>query len=683
MQISVASDAMGQVARCSWGAGGRPPISLRWGLVVVLLLAGRMALALPTIRLTVTRQAVLSDGRDYTEVVAEVRDSSGRLSPDGTTVNLTTTLGAFAQAGTTTSVTTRAGTARARLVSPRKGTATITAAVAGGGFQQCEVLFTDDPSQTFEGNAYVVIDADGPLLYAAGERIIEAIGKPRLENAEAPGGAQFRYRSIEVRADHLQVDCNANVVRAVGRVTLRRSGRTLLCSKLHYGFVNGTGYAVAEVGGHSRPVRLRGTDLQTEELADGAPQAAFVLEEIADAKLLIVSRQVVYFVGEKLQFRKPRFYQDGGHLFSMPFYSLALYSNELFSDQLVTFGTEGLSVDVPFYYDLTPGSTGILKLRNGERVGRSVYATRPGWALDLLQSYNSLGGRSRYTGEFGVTGLTRSDWGLRWSHSQEFSSATRASLFLDVPQHRALYLSSNISREFGSLHGGLRLSLNRSLSGVKSEGAEADAYLETIPRPVGRTGYHMAVGVTSSVSRLSSSQHRSSGTTQGLQMRLYSSAYQLGSSTTLTNTISLGQQWNSLGRSGASALFSLAAMHAFGRSSNLQATYDFTRFPNQLASEGSHRVGVGLFAGAGSRLSLFAYGSLVLDGESNSLTADLNYSLARRWRFAMAANFQRYSSAQYTDWLFGFAHDIGGRDLMLSYSTLNHRIAFDLQATRF
>ncbi|HSV74303.1 MAG TPA: hypothetical protein VLH79_11140 [Chthonomonadales bacterium] len=652
-------------------------------LAGVALVLGLPADALPTIRLTVTRQAVLSDGRDFTEIVAEVRDSGGRLAPDGTTVTLTTTVGTFAQAGPTTSAHTRAGTARARLLSPRTGTAKVTAVVAGGGFQQCEVLFTDDPSQTFEGNAYVVVDANCTLLYAASERIIEAIGKPRLEDEEAPPGAQLRYRNIEVRADHLQVDCNVNVVRAVGNVVLRRGGSVLRGSQLHYSLPNGVGYAIADIDGRARPVRIRGVDLQTEELAGGAPQAAFVLEQIGDARLLVLSRQVVYLVGERLQFRRPRFYQDGAHLFSMPFFALGLYSNELFSEQFVTFGTEGLGVNVPFYYDLTPGSTGLLRLRHGERVGRSIHATRPGWALDLLKSYRSLGVQSRYTGEFGITGLARNDWGLRWSHSQEFSSATRASLFLDVPQHRALYLSSNLSRDFGGLHGGLRLSMNRSLSGIRSEGAEADAYLESMARPVGRTGYFMAVGGTTSVSRLSSAHFRSSGTMQGLQMRLFSHPFELGRTTTVTNTISLGQQWNSLGRSGGSAMFSLAAMHTFGRTGNLQATYDFTRFPRQLPSEGNHRLGFSLFAGAGSRLSLFAHSSIVLDGDTSSLTADLNYGLAHRWRFAMAANFQRFSSAQYTDWLVGIAHDIGGRDLMLSYSTLSRRIAFDIQATRF
>src|SRR5215470_17995189 len=65
----------------------------------------------PTLVLTVSRTAVMNDGKDNTEVIAEVRDASGNLAPDGTQVSFTTSLGQFAPAPV---ATTRAGNARVR-----------------------------------------------------------------------------------------------------------------------------------------------------------------------------------------------------------------------------------------------------------------------------------------------------------------------------------------------------------------------------------------------------------------------------------------------------------------------------------------------------------------------------------------------------------------------------------------
>src|SRR5207248_2794383 len=136
----------------------------------------------------------------------------------------------------------------------------------------------------------------------------------------------------------------------------------------------------------------------------------------------------------KLQFKRPRFYQDGQPLLSMAFYSIGLYSTQLFTDQFLSVGSQGFGVDMPYYYDMTPGSTGVFRIRHLTREGHSVYATEPGWSLDMTQSYNSVGGSTHQTGQLGFTGLNRSDWSFRWNHSQEFTPEMRGSMFLDFPQ---------------------------------------------------------------------------------------------------------------------------------------------------------------------------------------------------------------------------------------------------------
>ncbi|MCC6730527.1 MAG: hypothetical protein IT208_14425 [Chthonomonadales bacterium] len=636
----------------------------------------------PTLSLRSSRGAALNDGRDTVEVIAEVRDSAGRYVPDGTSVTFTTNLGTFAQAGVSQTVQTRAGTARARISAQVKGTATVTAVVDGGGFARYDLIFTDDPEDTFEGNAYLAASGAGSLLYSATDRVIEALGEPQTEDGAARPGAHITYRNIEVTADSLQVDCGANVVRASGRVKYRRGARHLDCARLFVNLQTGDGFAVAGLGGRLVPGKVNGRTLELTPTPGGLSPAVFEMVEMADASLVVSAQQILLFPGEKLQFKRPHFYQEGQHLLSLSFYSLSLYSNQLFTDQFLSVGTQGLGVDVPLYYDMTPASVGLLRVRYGEHAGRSIYARRPGWALDLTQAYNSLGTSRRFTGEFGLTGINRSDWGFRWSHNQEFGYDTRTSFYVDMPQHRGIYASSNLNRRLGPLNLGLNLSANRSFSGIHTEGAEGDLYLETTPRKVGRTGYMMAVGANGSVSRTRAGDYRSNAVTQGIQARFYSQPFKLDRSTTLTNYVTVGNVWTNLGRGGRSLVASLTAARSMPGGASLRATYDFARQPTVLTDGGSHRVSLSYYAGD-RRWNVYVYSSVMLDAPLSSTMADLGFVFAPRWRLSLTATLQRFSGSSFRDFELGIARTIGGRDLLLSYSTLSHRIFFDIQASRF
>jgi hypothetical protein len=301
----------------------------------------------------------------------------------------------------------------------------------------------------------------------------------------------------------------------------------------------------------------------------------------------------------------------------------------------------------------------------------------------MIQSYNSIGGERRYTGELGLTGLNRSDWGLRWNHSQEFSSLTRGSLFLDFPQHRSVYGSTNLSHLMGSLYLGTNLSANRSLTGFRVSGWEADFYLETTPFRIGRSGYMFAFGGNASTNRYRAGDFVSNAQTQGVQARFFSTPFPLDRDTTLTNYVTLGNTWTNRGQGGSSLIATLSLNRDIGRDASMQVSYDFTRLPNLLPDSGQHRVSMNFQAGAGSKWRLYIYNSIFLDADSASALADFSYNFARRWRFAASATIQKFASASYQDYEFGLAHNVGGRDLYLSWSTFNHRIFFSIEASRF
>jgi hypothetical protein len=651
-------------------------------VVLMLMAAGVLARAggPPTILLTSSRFAALSDGRDSVEIIAEVRDGSGRFVPDGTAIVFTTNVGMFQREGPSATVRTRSGSARVLLTSQSKGIATVSATMSGGGFQKIEVTFTDDPEETFQGNAWLSVTSNGGLSYLAAERIIDATSRPAKSGDKPRPGVELHFRNLEIRAERLQVDCTSNVVRATGGVQVKRGKAELLCAKLQYNVMTAKGYAVVERDRSIVPVRVEGPSLAVEPASQGIAPKFFEMVDPADAKLVVVARQILLFPGDKLQFKRPRFYEDGQHLFSLAFYSLSLYSSQLFTDQFLSLGTEGVGVDLPLYYDLTPMSRGLVRVKYGERYG-SAYARRPGFALDLLQAYNSAASRSRYMGEFGFTGVNRSDWGFRWSHSQEFGPDTRTGLHLDFPQHKSVFGSGNLGQRIGQLYLGLNATANTTLTGPASSGTQADAYVETMPAKLASTKAYYSLGANVSTSRTKSGEYSSYGFRQGVQARAFTPSIRLDRVTTLSNAVSVGHTWSARGASGASVLASLTAMRSLGGNSALQVGYDYSHSPVN-SSEGDHRVSLSL-SGGSARWGLYLYNTTVLDAGSVSLVGDVFYELAPRWRLALSASSHSYAAGSYSDIIVGLARNIGGRDVVLSYSTLNHRFMLDLEATRF
>jgi len=634
----------------------------------------------PTIVLSTSRFAILSDGRDSAEIIAEVRDSSGRYVADGTVVTFSTNLGVFADGGPVTRTETRSGTARVRLRSQQKGTATVTASVAGGGFQRLDILISDDPADTFQGNAYIAVQASGALIYAAAERILEATTRAGPPEGAERVGAQLSYRNVEMRAERLQLDCASNTVRASGPVKLTRGKRSLECVRLYYNLMSGKGYAVVEEGARLVPVIIEGQELQVTPSETGVAPKFFEMADLADAKLIITARQVLVFPGDKLQFRRPRFYEDGAHLFTLAFYSLPLYSTQLFSEQFLSLGTQGVALDLPLYYDMTPVSRGLFRVKYGERYA-SAYATRPGFAMDLLQSYNSSSTGRRYSGEFGFTGLTRGDWGFRWTHSHEFGSDTLTGLHLDFPQHRSVFGAFNLNQRLGGLRFGLNASANTTLRSPSFSGNNADVYLETAPVRVARSGTFYTLGANASTRRTRSVGMRDYTLSEGVQARIFTPSIRLDSLTTLSNALSVGHVWSKGGQSGASVYASANLSRSLGGSRMLQLGYDFVQQPAG-SYEGKHRLGLstGMME---NRWGLYLYHTYMLDTGALSLISDVYYGIAPRWMLGVSASIQRYAESSYSDFIFSLSRTLGGRDLVLSYSTFNHRIMLDLQATRF
>ncbi|MDE2125692.1 MAG: hypothetical protein KGJ62_03800 [Armatimonadetes bacterium] len=645
--------------------------------VLIGLFAAHSAVAAPGapngITLRATRTALLADGKSFTDIIAQVYDSSG--SPANyVNVQFQTTSGTLSEPV----VQTFAGVARVRLTSsPVAGVAHVTAFTAGAASATLDVVFTNDPEATFAGNTYISVSAKGYLAYSATDRAIEALG--------APAKARLTYRNLDLTADRIQLRCDDLIVRAQDNVTLKRAGKAVKLTRLYYSIPQGLGYGIAVLGGRLQPVQIAGQPPVLSPSPTPIPSTYLNLPQL-QVKLVVVARGITFFPGDRLQFQRPQFYQDQVRILSLPYYELALNSRQLFSDQFVSVGTNGFGLELPLYYNLTPTSNGILYIRHQQQLGRSYYATQPGWALDLIQGYSSRGGQ-QYQGSVGFTGLTRGDWGFQWNHNQEFNAATQGSLDLEFPNHNSMFFSSSLTQDFHQLRWGLNFGSGTTFIAPTEATYRTDMFAETQPKPLaGSRSLLYTLGTTFSDGHvLAGTGVQSFGeTSEGVNLRVFSHPLLLGSRTSLNDSFSVGQSFGSGGTSGFTGLATLGLDQTFKGGGTMTLTYDFVTQPSGLFNtDGHHRVGATYNFATGKRVQALLVASTYLDAADSSVLGDFIYRIDPNYRLLFSATMQRFEGETYNDVEFTFGRRIGARELELTYSTFLKRVSVNFTATSF
>ncbi|HLK57058.1 MAG TPA: Ig-like domain-containing protein [Chthonomonadaceae bacterium] len=650
--------------------------------VLLLLMLGVFPLCtgargISTLRLRATRTTILADGKQFTDIIAEMRDSSGRPVGANVSVQFSATAG---QLSSTQAFTNSSGEARVRLTSaPVAGTSHIQAFSPGATPDTIDIEFTDDPEATFNGNNYMEFTGTSYLAYSATDRIVAAEGKD--------GGGKLAYRNIQISADRLQYRCNDNIVRAFNNVTIKRGADVVKAVRLYYSLQNAQGFALAEdEKGQLQTYKLIGEHLRRELSPVSAPGSYLTMPDF-QRKLVIVARSITYFPGDRLQFRRPKFYQDTVQVMSLPFYQLSLNSEELFSDQFFSIGTSGLGLTLPFYYALTPKQAGTITLYHQQQLGRGYFATQPGWGIDVVQAYSSQG-EQRYEGAFGLYDLTRGDWSARFTHSHEFNSETSGSFYLDFPHHDSLFSAMDIGQQLKTIRWGANVSGGQTLISPITSSFQSQFFVETQPRRfVGSKDLMWTVG-TNVNNTVSHSETLLNGlgsqTYQSVTFRTFTRPIAIDQHTTLSNSMSLGQVWGGSNGSGGSALLTTSLDRTLKGGGSLNLTYDYVSQPTGLfLSSGKHRLS-GAFNYMGiKRLQMSVIGSTLLDANESSLLADVAYRLDSHWRLLGSATLDRADGQSYTDFEFTVGRRIGAREFQLTYSTLLRRISFDMTATRF
>lgn len=646
------------------------------GICLLLITRGSRvrALGLTTINLTTSRGALLADGKHTATLRAEVHDSTGRPVTTGVTVEFQTTSGTLSQ----TRVQTIGGIAQVNLTSsPVAGVAHVTAAVPGQAVSTLDVLFTDDPEATFDGNNYLLFAASTYLAYSSTDKIIEADGKN--------GGGRMTFRNMELTADRIQLHCDDLIIRARDNIVLKRGKDVIYATRLYYSIPTSQGYAIANVGNELKLVTINGEHLRLDPGPDHIPQSYINMPDF-QVKLVIVARGITFFPNDRLQFRRAQFFQDNVRLLSLPYYEMPLGSTQLFSDQFFSFGTSGFGMDLPLYFELSPRTTGIAYIRHQEQIGRGYYSTEPGWAIDLIRGYSNQGDQ-RYEGAYGFTGLTRSDWGMRWNHTQEFNSETQGSFDIQFPHHDSIYGSTNFTQQFQQIRWGANITAGQTFLSEPTTNTQSNIYVETQPHRL--MGSHFVLYTFGNT--FTSAQTKSvdptvtpyNQTTDNLNMRAFIRPLALDKRTTLTPSVTIGHSWALVGASGNTALSTISLDRTLIGGGTINLTYDYVTQPGPITTGGKHRVSSSYTFAAAKRLQVNVFGSFYLDTTDSNMLADLSYKLDKRWRLLGSFTLQRYNDLSYQDFEFTIGRQIGERELQLNYSTFNRRVSVDLTATHF
>jgi hypothetical protein len=428
--------------------------------------------------------------------------------------------------------------------------------------------------------------------------------------------------------------------------------------------------------------------------------------------VVVAARAITAAPGDQVQFRRASIYSDGKKLLSVPYHVMPMNTDQIFGQQLVGFGSQGVFLNLPYYYNVTPHSKGTLYLRNAAVAGANLsggglstgtsffgsHAARHGLALDLEQSYDVGRGGS---GLFLVNGLTRSEWGAQWNHTQRLDESTTGYLFVDYPAHRSLYASSSLSRQFRGF------SLNVNAAGSRDPGEDGysassyslNTYLQTDPRPLGASGLNYTADFSVNQGTLIENSPDTGRvvtpvSTRAVDVRLFTAPVHLDKRTQLTDSVSVGQAWGGeRNRLAPTVSASLGLTRTFRRTDSLTLNYTFRYDPllSQLGTPTSglnpleallrsptqQRLTATYLTNPLPRVNVSFSGGYGLPLNDSSLFANATYRVSRDWGVGLAAYYERYVLDSYRDFEYSISRRVFGRDLVFYYSTKSKKLRFD------
>ncbi|BDI28310.1 hypothetical protein CCAX7_003610 [Capsulimonas corticalis] len=676
-----------------------------------------------SVSLTANPSVIIADGKSTTTIAIMIRDGNGGLVPDGTEVHLVTSQGILDKE----TVTTVSGVARAVLTSSAsESMATVTATcILGGdsgvGNANLPVEFTADRTLASSGgeSRWIRIDCAEYLVYSADGKIVEADGKH--------GSAHLHYHGVTINADAIQIDLQSLQLLARNAV-MTQNKHTLTAAQLKFDLNSMSGKGVvsdAKRGPHEVTISGLGfdtADIRSGDAAVGAPPPIpggdasapapdeYAFLDLSQSRVVITARAIAVDQGSQLQFRRASIYSDGKKVLSVPFHMMPLTTDQLFGEQIVGYGSQGLFLNVPYYYSVSPTSTGTIYLRNSAIAGASlqtsvptysgINGSRPGVSLDLQQTY-SMGAGGQ--GSLIMNSLTRSDWGAHWQHTQQIDSLTNSNFYIDSPAHRSIFGASNVSHRFKdfSLNFSANANQDPGQDGYSSSGTSLNTYLQTNAREIGATGINFVSTASwqsgqSNYTIPNSSKVTQSLDTEGLDMRFYTAPIHFGKDTSLSNSLTVGQTWSrGASQTSPTLLGTLGLQRVMPMHGRLNVNYTYRYDPllshysdstlaglyNQAASQ--HRMNIGYSATPSKKLLMSFSTNLGWPQNTTNLFSTVSYKYNDDWQLGLSTFYSKYFTGSYNATELSLTRRVFNRSIVFTYSTDTHKVRFDFGAGTF
>ena len=656
-------------------------------LATALFALAAIAAAAGSIELTAFPGVGLADGRSTITVTAEVRDSSGQLVPDGTIVVFETTLGQLREA----TVPTQNGFARAILqASSIPGTAKLRATVQKfGSAASIDVLFVGDRSMLSSASDYIEIYAPRDMAYSLEDKIVQASGEGRE--------VHLRYRDISIDADEIELVVPNYEVRAHNaRLTI--GGQTYEFRGLFMRLNQRKGVAqrtVTETVNRFRrswylavPEPYERERLETVEIAPAGVSASaqivapaqFEFRDISEALTIVQAKKAIAYPSREVDFYRADVVVGQQKIMSLPLYRVSTHpTSPIVTEQYVQVSQNNFGLDYPYYLDLRPGQTSLLRLRHGRTVGTGAGLTG-GTSLDYEFNWNK--GADMDGGLF-LRGLARNDWGFGLRQFWRPSSTTSLSTQIDFPAHRSMFANMNLSSTLiPGFHANLNASHGQGLAESRFKNNQYLAVVEKDPIRLGDIPARLFLGVSASETQFSTETESRSRSQVGLRARFIGDTVRLGPGQTLNLSYTMGHYSGANLDSPFTHQATLALTTGFTNGLYLQTNYDYVVDGITDFALGRHRLSAEAFYQQGS-WGLRGLVSKSIDVQRMNASAGLDYRASPLWRLSYGLYLDEYLGDSFFDQTFIVGYRIGFREIGLSYSHRRQRLGIEILGTTF
>jgi hypothetical protein len=662
-------------------------MSIRIAAVFGLLLAAGAAWCQQgTVGLSGYPVVLQADGKARSTITAEARDTRGNPLPDGTQILFEASGGTVSE----TLVRLQGGIAQTTFrAGATPGTARVRAKVLNldaSGVLDLELV--EDSRAVSEAQEYIEITAPEFLEYSTTERALQAVG------SDSP--VIIRYRDIVIEAMTVQVRIPNYEVKAYDAV-LKMGGKIYPLKQLIFSLNRRSGQGIAVMPSESYRVKYSGLLPAVEaipfEKEMGVEVGSFGIRPLATefdvrrmtyldlstSVSIIEARKAVAYPSREVQFQRANMKVGGLSVQKVPLLAVSVQTaSPLVTDQYLNVSNNQLAVNYPYYLDLAPGRSSLLRLRHGALFTNGSGASG-GTRLDFEHQWNS---GSNSEGRAIVSGLAREDWGV--SLRQSFRSGPGSSLALqvDVPARRALYANASwtsYGQGFTAVASG---NVVRSIRGPRSGSDTAQMQLEGDPVSLGGIPATFHFGVQANQSRSFLNDDVRTRESIGLTSRVNFRTWQLGGQNSVqagwSGTRHLAGDAPSPYTSQASITLSTSPAPGFG----LSTTYDFLDDGfnsdligrHRLSSQGYYRTGpVNLRASLGQ----------TLDKARANASLGADWQIDNLWRIRWDYFWDDFDDAAYVDQTFVLGYRLGFREVGLSYSGRRKRLGLEILGTRF